>query len=133
MSRREHYLHKHFGDGRSFGDRAADAFVAKFGSWSYIIWQTVLVVAWIVGNIWFLKLLFQPVPDPYPFILLNLFFSTQASYAAPLILMAQNRASARDKDFATHQFEIIEDVHTMLKQNTELTREVHRFTCERDK
>lgn len=134
-SHREHHerlLRKHFGADRKLGDKAADRFVAVFGSWSYIIWQTVAVIIWVVGNIFFIKLLFGKTPDPYPFILLNLVFSTQASYAAPLVLMAQNRAAERDKDFAKHQFEIIEDMHTMLAQNTELTKAVHHFTCEKD-
>ncbi|HEV2258595.1 MAG TPA: DUF1003 domain-containing protein [Streptosporangiaceae bacterium] len=114
MDDHEHHLiRRHFGAGRNLGDRAADKFVAVFGSWAYIIWQTVIIVAWMAGNAWFLKqwgqdIGLRKVPDPYPFILLNLGFSAQASYAAPLILMAQNRQSERDKDFARHQFEIIE-------------------------
>jgi uncharacterized membrane protein len=70
------------------------------------------------------------VPDPYPFILLNLGFSAQASYAAPLILMAQNRGARRDKDFAAHQFEIIDASHQMLADNTALTQQVHDLTVE---
>lgn len=64
-----------------------------FGTGRYLMWQTVVVVVWIALNIgdfawnW----------DPYPFILLNLAFSTQAAYAAPLILLAQNRQEDRDK------------------------------------
>jgi uncharacterized membrane protein len=106
-------ISRHFGAGRSPGDVIADRFVSVFGSWSYIIWQTVVIVAWMLGNAWFLKqwgadIGLRRVPDPYPFILLNLMFSAQASYAAPLILMAQNRGARRDQDFARHQFEIIE-------------------------
>jgi uncharacterized membrane protein len=125
--RHEHLLRLHFGDGRSFGDRSADAFVKVFGSWSYIIWQTVVIVAWMLLNTLILRSWghLHHVPDPYPFILLNLGFSAQASYAAPLILMAQNRGAQRDKDFATHQFEIIEGIDALLKQNTELTAAVH--------
>jgi uncharacterized membrane protein len=125
--RLEHLLHKHYGEGRSLGDRAADKFVATFGAWAYIIWQTVVIVAWVVLNTLILRSWtgLHHVPDPYPFILLNLGFSAQASYAAPLILMAQNRGAQRDKDFATHQFEIIEGIDTLLKQNTQLTEAVH--------
>lgn len=64
-----------------------------FGTGRYLMWQTVVVVAWIllnVGGFWWNW-------DPYPFILLNLAFSTQAAYAAPLILLAQNRQEDRDK------------------------------------
>jgi uncharacterized membrane protein len=62
------------------------------GSWNFMAIQTVIVIIWISGNIW---LLFHF--DPYPFILLNLAFSTQAAYAAPLILLAGNRQSLRDR------------------------------------
>jgi uncharacterized membrane protein len=68
------------------------------GSWAFIIIQTVIVLIWIGGNI---ALLTRPF-DPYPFILLNLAFSTQAAYAAPLILLAGNRASIRDRMTLEH-------------------------------
>lgn len=65
-----------------------------FGTGQYLMWQTVLVLVWIALNAggWFIWKW-----DPYPFILLNLAFSTQAAYAAPLILLAQNRQEDRDK------------------------------------
>jgi uncharacterized membrane protein len=68
--------------------------VARFlGTGRYLMWQTIIVVIWIclnVGAFWWNW-------DPYPFILLNLAFSTQAAYAAPLILLAQNRQDDRDR------------------------------------
>jgi uncharacterized membrane protein len=64
-----------------------------FGTGRYLLIQTILVVVWIVLNISAVALRF----DPYPFILLNLAFSTQAAYAAPLILLAQNRQENRDR------------------------------------
>ncbi len=68
--------------------------VARFlGTGSYLAIQTVIVVVWILLNIG----AFSWGWDPYPFILLNLAFSTQAAYAAPLILLAQNRQENRDK------------------------------------
>ena len=67
--------------------------VARFlGSWRFIAWMTVLIAAWIVFNI----VTFNAV-DPYPFIFLTLLLSLQASYAAPLILLAQNRQDDRDR------------------------------------
>jgi uncharacterized membrane protein len=63
------------------------------GSWKFIIWQTVVVIIWMTLNI----IGFIRHWDPYPFILLNLIFSTQAAYAAPIIMMSQNRQSARDR------------------------------------
>lgn len=68
--------------------------VARFlGTGRYLMWQTVFVVVWIALNLFAVRLRW----DPYPFILLNLAFSTQAAYAAPLILLAQNRQENRDK------------------------------------
>lgn len=68
--------------------------VARFlGTGRYLMWQTALVIVWIALNLFAVKLRW----DPYPFILLNLAFSTQAAYAAPLILLAQNRQENRDK------------------------------------
>jgi len=64
-----------------------------FGTGSYLLIQTIVVIAWIVLNITAVSLRW----DPYPFILLNLAFSTQAAYAAPLILLAQNRQENRDR------------------------------------
>ena len=68
--------------------------VARFlGTGKYLFWQTLIVIVWIVLNLTALSLRW----DPYPFILLNLAFSTQAAYAAPLILLAQNRQDDRDR------------------------------------
>ena len=64
-----------------------------FGTGRYLLLQTILVIAWIAVNLFAAKLRW----DPYPFILLNLAFSTQAAYAAPLILLAQNRQENRDR------------------------------------
>ncbi len=64
-----------------------------FGTGSYLLIQTVVVVVWIILNVSAIHLRW----DPYPFILLNLAFSTQAAYAAPLILLAQNRQENRDR------------------------------------
>lgn len=63
------------------------------GSWKFIIVQTVLVVLWMGLNL----VAFVQHWDVYPFILLNLVFSTQAAYAAPIIMMSQNRQSDRDR------------------------------------
>lgn len=79
-------------DGDAIGKGAEK--VARFlGTGKYLAWQTILVVVWIalnIGGMWWNW-------DPYPFILLNLVFSTQAAYAAPLILLAQNRQDDRDR------------------------------------
>jgi len=77
----------------TFGSRIADSVAKGMGSWSFIIIQTILVVLWmglnLVGYVYHW--------DVYPFILLNLVFSTQAAYAAPIIMMSQNRQNDRDR------------------------------------
>ena len=77
----------------SVGDRLSDTVANGMGSWKFIIWQTVIVLIWMALNI----IAFIKHWDPYPFILLNLIFSTQAAYAAPIIMMSQNRQSQRDR------------------------------------
>ena len=74
------------------GARIADRVTDFLGSWKFIAIQSVIVAVWIAGNV---ILLFHF--DPYPFIFLNLAFSTQAAYAAPLILLAGNRHALRDR------------------------------------
>jgi uncharacterized membrane protein len=87
--RRTH--HGTFGNDR-FGV-LAERFARGFGTPHFIIGQSVVVAAWIAVN----AVAFGLHWDPYPFILLNLGFSTQAAYAAPLILLAQTRQAERDK------------------------------------
>jgi uncharacterized membrane protein len=77
----------------AFGD-FAETFARFLGTARFLAYMTVFVILWIIINV---VGLFGLRWDPYPFILLNLFFSTQASYAAPLILLAQNRQEARDR------------------------------------
>jgi uncharacterized membrane protein len=77
----------------TFGQKLADSVATGMGSWRFIIIQTVIVAVWMGLNV----LGFVQHWDPYPFILLNLLFSTQAAYAAPIIMMAQNRQSDRDR------------------------------------
>ena len=79
--------------GETFG-HFAEMFARFMGTARFIAYMTVFVVVWITLNI---VAIFGFRWDPYPFILLNLFFSTQASYAAPLILLAQNRQADRDR------------------------------------
>lgn len=77
----------------SFGSRLADKVATGMGSWRFIIIQTIIVFIWMGLN--FAAFIYHW--DPYPFILLNLLFSTQAAYAAPIIMMAQNRQNERDR------------------------------------
>ncbi|NIH82412.1 DUF1003 domain-containing protein [Amycolatopsis viridis] len=79
-------------DPDSFG-RVSERLARFLGTGKYLFWQTLIVVVWIAINLGAATLRW----DPYPFILLNLAFSTQAAYAAPLILLAQNRQDDRDR------------------------------------
>lgn len=94
----------------TLGQRIADGFAAVMGSWSFIIIQSVLLLFWVTLNItawvnhW----------DPYPFILLNLALSFQAAYAAPIIMMSQNRQSDKDRLAA----EIDHDVNVKAEVKT---------------
>ncbi len=128
--------HRPFGGDR-FG-RAAEASARFFGTPQYIIGQTLAVVAWIVLN----SLALVHEWDPYPFILLNLAFSTQAAYAAPLILLAQTRQAERDalqaEQLEHHREQALKDslrredqikkltgeLRALLETNTQLTREI---------
>src|ERR1700755_2172908 len=89
-------------DPDAFG-RFAERIARYLGTGRYLAIQTVLVVLWILLNITAVALRF----DPYPFILLNLMFSTQAAYAAPLILLAQNRQADRDKAEVERDREVV--------------------------
>ena len=110
--------HEAHRDKMTFGQRIADAVATGMGSWTFIIIQTLFVIGWMTLNI------IEVVShrwDPYPFILLNLLFSTQAAYAAPIIMMSQNRSAERDRFQANADFKTnvdakkdIEDVQTQL-------------------
>jgi uncharacterized membrane protein len=123
-------LHPHtetpFGGDR-FG-RLAESVARGFGTPVFIILQTIVVAFWIALNATALIARW----DPYPFILLNLMFSTQAAYAAPMILLAQTRQSDRDKAQArleaSHREEIAREHAILIIQNTKLTKEVAELT-----
>jgi uncharacterized membrane protein len=129
----------------SFG-RFAENVARFFGTPQYIVGQTIVVVCWIVFNTAALGGLLHF--DPEPFILLNLVFSTQAAYAAPLILLAQTRQADRDKvtdenaerrhDQAEHAIkaetdrlvELLESNNKLTTQDKELTEQVAQLTRE---
>ena len=80
-------------DSEKFG-QFAEATARFMGTAKFLVYMTVIVCSWVIWN---LVAIYKLRFDPYPFILLNLFFSTQASYSAPLILLAQNRQEDRDR------------------------------------
>ena len=83
------------------GDRLADSVANGMGSWRFIIIQSAFVIIWMILNI--IGLVHHW--DVYPFILLNLIFSTQAAYAAPIIMMSQNRQTQRDRIQAQEDYQ----------------------------
>lgn len=85
----------------TLGEKFSDLVATGMGSWTFIIIQTIIVLVWMTLNV----IAFIQHWDPYPFILLNLLFSTQAAYAAPIIMMAQNRQSERDRHHAEADYE----------------------------
>ena len=111
-------------DEAPLGARIADRVTGFMGSWRFLILQTVLVAVWLGGNIYLLSKPF----DPYPFILLNLAFSTQAAYAAPLILLAGNRSAQRDRmtlEHAASEADVEEQQNEkLLTGNTEILKHV---------
>ena len=88
-------------DTEAFG-RFSESIARLLGTARFLVAQTVLVIAWISLNVVAVNLRW----DPYPFILLNLAFSTQAAYAAPLILLAQNRQAERERGAAERDREL---------------------------
>jgi uncharacterized membrane protein len=140
---RFHLPHLHLSS--VFGDDwfalRAEAFARFFGTPFFLIAQTVVVAVWILINVYGLTSF-----DVYPFILLNLAFSTQAAYAAPLILLAQTRQADRDKAHAEADAQHREELHQaseqrlamsvqqmdllvkMMGQNTELTETIKSLT-----
>ncbi|MDH4330064.1 MAG: DUF1003 domain-containing protein [Candidatus Moranbacteria bacterium] len=81
------------GNKPTFGERTSDRITLIIGSWRFIIIQSIILAIWIVLNL----VAWVQHWDPYPFILLNLTLSFQAAYAAPIIMMSQNRAAIRDR------------------------------------
>jgi uncharacterized membrane protein len=88
--------------GLTLGQKIADVVAATMGSWSFIIVQSTILIVWIVLNV----TAFVQRWDPYPFILLNLALSFQAAYAAPFIMMSQNRQQDIDRKQAENDRQV---------------------------
>ena len=126
---RFHQSHLHLASpfGADTFGKKAESFARFFGTPKFLIGQSILVAAWIAVNAAAASLRW----DPYPFILLNLAFSTQAAYAAPLILLAQTRQADRDKMHeeadALHREALAKANRELLESNTELTEQTRRL------
>jgi uncharacterized membrane protein len=101
----------------TFGERASDAFASTMGSWRFIIIQSILLGIWVILNL----TAYIEHWDPYPFILLNLALSLEAAYAAPIIMMSQNRQAEKDRLAAE------EDYHVNTKAEEELKSVMHHL------
>lgn len=117
-----HQLHQ---ESLDFGQRLADAVASGMGSWRFIIIQTIIVALWMILN----AVAYIYHWDPYPYILLNLLFSTQAAYAAPVIMMAQNRQTERDRAQAEADYrtncEAKEEIEELLNRLNSI--EIHKL------
>jgi uncharacterized membrane protein len=111
------------------GQRIADRLATVMGSWPFIILQSIILAIWISLNVigyinhW----------DPYPFILLNLALSFQAAYAAPIIMMSQNRQAAKDRLMAEQDYEVnlkaedeLKSIMSHLEQQDEVMLDILR-------
>lgn len=135
-ARAEHHAQQQAAQELTMGQKIADGVAATMGSWNFIIVQSVILLIWVVLNI----TAFIEHWDPYPFILLNLALSFQAAYAAPIIMMSQNRQSDIDRKAAENDYKInikaeleIELLHQKLDQLREqevvtLTQTVRELT-----
>jgi len=113
----------------TFGEMLADKIAAGIGSWTFLIVQTFLVACWVTANL----IGFFNHWDPFPFILLNLLFSVQAAYTGPVLLLAGNRQSQKDRLTLEHAAEEAEkaDVQNVeilkaIEKNTEVTIQILR-------
>jgi uncharacterized membrane protein len=111
------------------GQRIADQLAAVMGSWPFIIVQSIILAFWIALNV----VAYVNHWDPYPFILLNLALSFQAAYAAPIIMMSQNRQAAKDRLMAEQDYEInlkaedeLKSIMSHLEQQDEVMLDVLR-------
>ena len=116
------------------GERIADRVAETIGSWSFIVTQSMILGVWIVLNV----VAYIRHWDPYPFILLNLALSFQAAYAAPIIMMSQNRQADKDRLMAQHDYEInlkaereVKDIMRHLEQQDEIMIDIlHRLEAQ---
>src|SRR5665647_1564407 len=108
--------HDLYQESLSFGQKLADKVANGMGSWTFIISQTIFVILWMTLN----AVGFIYHWDIYPFILLNLLFSTQAAYAAPIIMMAQNRQNERDRMHAEQDYKTNKDAKHEIEELTKI-------------
>jgi uncharacterized membrane protein len=104
-------LNEMLAEEQTLGQRAADWTTSIMGSWRFIILQSLVLVVWFVLNI----VAWTQHWDPYPFVLLNLFLSLQAAFAAPIIMMSQNNQAMRDRLEAHNDYMINEKAEEEIR------------------
>src|SRR5438477_6914987 len=119
----------------TFGEQLADGIASFIGSWRFLIIQTFLVAAWVTINT--LQVTGKIHIDPYPYILLNLAFSTQAAYTGPVLLLAGNRQSQKDRltlEHAAHEADKADrqnvQILKAIQKNTDLTEKNTELTLQ---
>jgi uncharacterized membrane protein len=128
LAAHKHPVNKKHYEKASTSERVADRVSAAIGSWTFIIIQSVVLLLWVfINTVEF----FTHKWDPYPFILLNLVLSFQATYAGPIVLLAGNRHAQKDRitlehaaDEADKGEEHINRILIEIKKNTELTLQI---------
>jgi len=116
-------------DDRTLGERVADKIASFGGSWPFIFIFLGLIIGWMIINTLIIgHLAHGKAFDPYPYIALNLVLSGLAGIQAPIIMMSQNRAAARDEVLAQHHYEETQTIDKLLQTNTDLTQQVHDLT-----
>jgi uncharacterized membrane protein len=112
-------------DSRTLGERVADEIASFGGSWPFIFIFLGLIAIWMIANTVIIQhVLNHRAFDPYPYIALNLVLSGLAGIQAPIIMMSQNRAAARDEVLASHHYEETHTLDALLQSNTDITQEV---------
>ena len=101
----------------TLGEKMADRVSGIVGSWKFLLGQGALLIVYMVGQV---KVLSADAFDPYPFVLLNLMLSFQAAFTAPIILMAQNRADAKDRRHARKAYRTIGHMEELLSAIAEM-------------
>jgi uncharacterized membrane protein len=120
---------QHAEDSRTVGERVADEIASFGGSWPFIFIFLGLILIWMLVNTLFIgHVLHGHAFDPYPYIALNLVLSGLAGIQAPIIMMSQNRAAARDEILAQHHYQETQKIDSLLQANTDLTQQVHDLT-----
>jgi uncharacterized membrane protein len=116
-------------DKRTTGERVADNIASFGGSWPFIFIFLGLIAGWMIINTLIIReIVHGKAFDPYPYIALNLVLSALAGLQAPIIMMSQNRAAARDELLAQHHYDETQAIDKLLQANVDLTKQVHDLT-----